>query len=86
MTSNLTDSNIQVLKLIKDNLTEPKCRNRMMKYIEMNLEIQELRLQPDLSEKPKVNPLDLKYFMSATIVMSFGLVFLIISLTWMKLV
>ena len=71
---------------MKDNLTEPPCRNRMMKYIEMNLEIQELRLQPDLSEKPKVNPLDLKYFMSATIVMSFGLVFLIISLTWMKLV
>ena len=84
MASNLTDANDQVLKLIKDNLTEPNCRNRMMKYIEMNLEIQKLRLQPDLSEKPKVNPLDLKYFMSATIVMSFGLVFLIISLTWMK--
>ena len=31
------------MPLRPDNLTEPTCRNRMMKYIEMNSEVQELR-------------------------------------------
>ena len=41
------------------------------------------KLMGDL-DLPTVNPLDLPYFMAATFVMSFGLIFLVIATTWLK--
>ena len=41
------------------------------------------KLMGDL-DIPTVNPLDLPYFMAATFVMSFGLIFLVIATTWLK--
>ena len=50
----------------------------------LNFSLSQIRRIPDLTDMPKVNPLDLTYFMWATVVMSFGLGFGIISLTWLK--
>ena len=61
-----------------------RCRDDFRKLVRLNIRLSLIRRQPDLTDMPKVNPLSLNYFMSATIVMSFGLVFGIISLTWLK--
>ena len=61
-----------------------RCRADFRKLVQLNFRLSSIRRKPDLTDMPKVNPLNLNYFMSATIVMSFGLVFGIISLTWLK--
>merc|ERR1712228_290835 len=55
------------------------------KLVKIEIQRSIATIAPDIQKPKTVNPLDLPYFMVATIVMSFGFMFVIVAVTWYKI-
>jgi len=83
MTTKPSEKNVsEVAKPVftNENKTEREIVNELSDRIELSIATP----PPDTQKAPTVNPLDLPYFMVATIVMSFGFMFVIVAVTWYK--